>query len=90
MPPSEGPDNPVDGRLRLLEESVAFAQHENEQMATEVLALGTRVVELMRRIELLERQLQVARTHAIAEGKPNEDAGKTRANGEGVVDGAER
>jgi len=61
-------------RLQRLEESLGFAQHENEQLAAEVLVLGRRLQELSRRVDALE-QRQRASEAAAARSPEDPDAG---------------
>lgn len=60
MPGGPSTPDPCDLRIQRLEESLGFAQHDNEQLAAEVLALGKRVLELARRLEALEQRMREA------------------------------
>ncbi|MBX3404638.1 MAG: SlyX family protein [Phycisphaeraceae bacterium] len=51
--------NPADelvARITRLEEAAAFAQHESEQLSSEIAALGKRLAELSRRIDTIEQR----------------------------------
>lgn len=74
MPGDSSTPDSLDQRIQRLEESLGFAQHEGEQLAAEVLALGKRVLELSRRVDALERQ-QRASEAAAAKSPEEQDAG---------------
>lgn len=60
MSPSPPPDNLAD-RLTRLEESLAFGQHDQEQLSAEIAALGRKLAELAKRLDAME-QREIART----------------------------
>lgn len=69
---SSTPDSHHD-RLQRLEEALGFAQHENEQLAAEVLSLGKRVLELSRRLEALEQHQRASEAAAKGPEEPDAD-----------------
>lgn len=73
MPGDSSTPDPRDHRLQRLEEAVGFAQHESEQLAAEVLKLGTRLLEMSRRLDALEQR---ERAREAASANPDDpDAG---------------
>lgn len=55
MSHSPTPDNLAD-RLTRLEESLAFGQHDQEQLSAEIAALGRKLAELTRRMDAMEQR----------------------------------
>lgn len=58
--PGAAPDPEISSRLTRVEEACAFAQHDLDQLSSEVAEINRRLADLLRRVESLERRLAEA------------------------------
>ena len=71
MSGESSPHEAHDRRIQRLEEALAFAQHENEQLSAEVATLGKRVLALSRKLDALDQKLREDAAKSAEE--PNND-----------------